>query len=61
MTRKDFELIAAALKASRVDRPTDSMIVQHRFTCRIMADDLARTNPGFKPDRFMEACGYQEG
>jgi len=57
MTRKDYILIAAALKASRMQLPTDAQIVQHRFSCTLMADTLSRDNPRFERERFLTACG----
>lgn len=58
MTKKDFELIARVLCAQRPDLPTDDMtdhgldIVSGAF-----ADELAATNPRFKRDLFLRACG----
>lgn len=65
MTRKDFELIAAALKAAA---PTvhstgafgialDIAIAQHQRTCEEFARRLALVNPRFDRARFLAACG----
>jgi hypothetical protein len=54
MTRKDFELIAATIEALDTQGLTTAQakIVAQRF-----AKALAATNPGFKPERFIKACG----
>jgi hypothetical protein len=66
MTRKDYELIAAAIKrhATKADKA-----VYHRFpgsqetrsALSDLADDLAgelaAANPAFKADKFLKACG----
>lgn len=57
MTKKDYERIAAALAASKMDRPTDAQIVQHRFSCARIADALAADNTRFDRARFLAACG----
>jgi hypothetical protein len=55
MTRKDFELIAARLKAARDRAPlfaTDHDAIAHDF-----ADALKATNKQFNRDKFLRACG----
>ncbi len=47
MTRKDYEMIASALRAS--DAPEN--------VCRVVASTLAEENPRFDSGRFMSACG----
>lgn len=63
MTRKDFELIAAALKASKIaPELTDAPLTAHLqfvFTCRTVATELATTNPRFDRERFLNACGAE--
>lgn len=65
MTKKDFERVAAALKAAV---PTvhstgtfgialDIATAQHRRTCEEFARRLALTNPRFDHARFLTACG----
>lgn len=64
MTRKDYELIAAAIKAThdRIDQQTD---FSHngeqqrgvRRTAAHLADALAHDNPRFDRTRFLKACG----
>jgi hypothetical protein len=55
MTRKDFELIAAALKEA-----ADGISQQaHKYLTERLADALATTNPNFKRERFLRASGVQ--
>lgn len=65
MTKKDFECVAAALKAAA---PTvhntgtfglalDVAIAQHRRTCEEFARRLVIINPRFDRARFLAACG----
>lgn len=56
MTRKDFELIAATLKASR-DPHTAKANETIDYLSRQMADALKCTNAQFDADRFLRACG----
>lgn len=72
MTRKDFELIARAVRHAR---PTVSP-ADHRSGSRgwavvsaghmtanhvalFLADELAATNPRFDRERFLKACGVE--
>jgi hypothetical protein len=70
MTRKDFELIAAVLRAdashlARTERTSYRSMSdwekgaydQWHTTVLAMADALATTNPAFNRDRFLTACG----
>jgi hypothetical protein len=58
MTRKDYILIAAAIKA--VNRSHDSSVVNGiRWTAERIADVLARDNPRFDRERFLTAAGVQ--
>ncbi len=50
MTRKDFVAIAKVLDASGADRAL----------CERMADMLANTNPRFKREVFLRACGAEK-
>jgi len=62
MTMKDFELIARVLRESThpegtlwtSDKPT---FVDRGSLAKAFADELAKTNPRFKRDVFMRACG----
>ena len=63
MTRKDFELIAKALKESRFCFKSDSNTLGYRqwlHTVKTMADALQTTNPAFDRARFLRACGLEE-
>jgi hypothetical protein len=51
MTRKDFVLIAATIKALAIS-PEDRVQVADDF-----ASALRNTNPNFKRERFLTACG----
>lgn len=62
MTRKDYELIAAALRMSRVgnlagneNRALYNNGVDNAATN--VADALASDNPRFDRERFLSACG----
>jgi hypothetical protein len=56
MTKKDYELIARVLLTARndwlSDETTDTMSED-------FADELAKTNPRFKRDVFLRACGVE--
>jgi hypothetical protein len=65
MTRKDFVLIAAALKDSRPVSPMwpasareAANEVIDRASVRF-CNELAATNPRFDRERFLKACGVQ--
>jgi hypothetical protein len=62
MTRKDFVLIAAALKAAR-DSYSPNWDGNLFRACddhaKYLADALRQTNPAFKRARFLEACGVK--
>lgn len=58
MTKKDYELIARVLRAQR-----DASSPEVRYGLRTLsvafADELAETNPRFKRDVFLRACGVE--
>ena len=57
MTRKDYILLAVAIRESRIYDPTEATApAQREFTARCIAAALARDNPRFDRDRFMKAC-----
>ena len=59
MTRKDYILIAAALKAAHNSPAT---VDGHRciyLAAERIADALASDNPRFDIARFLKACGVQ--
>jgi hypothetical protein len=61
MTRRDYVLIAAALKGAH-----DSHIhtlpgaIGVRTAALTLADTLAQDNPRFDRDRFLKACGVAQ-
>ncbi len=59
MTKKDFELIAAAVSRASAWQPTEHVTrayaLQH--VADELADALATTNPKFDRARFLAACG----
>ena len=60
MTRKDYELIAAAL-AAHIERQnhTAEREVFHEIYCSVVARALASDNPCFDRARFLKACGLE--
>ncbi len=74
MTRKDYELIAAAMRAVRVsaangypvatnaaERERDGQRAAiHRAACYQLALSLAQDNARFDRDKFIRACGCVE-
>ena len=61
MTRKDFELIAAALKAARTIYPVEraDALQQSEDDAFAIANALAQDNLRFDRSRFLIACGVQ--
>lgn len=59
MTRKDFELIAAAIKRAVQSEPR---VVADALgdLARDLAGELVKTNPAFNQARFLRACGVEE-
>ena len=58
MTRKDFQLIANVLKASSTS-PMNRCVIQELAVS--FASELAKTNPRFNKQRFVEACTKARG
>jgi hypothetical protein len=63
MSRKDYVLIAAALKFTKPEPlaglPVDSAIIDTwHNTASELAAALARDNPRFDMSRFLKACGF---
>lgn len=52
MTRKDFNLIATAMKQALQEDPNSV-----RNACHCLAEHLRDTNPAFDFQRFLAACG----
>lgn len=59
MTKKDYLLIAEALKTARTDYPTQrpDAVQQSEDDAYAIAYALAKENPRFDRARFLEACG----
>lgn len=61
MTRKDYELIARALKEARMHAIRSDAEEGGGFWLRVVASELALAlasdNPRFDRDRFLKACG----
>lgn len=61
MTKKDFELIARAMREGRTyvgtDFAADRESDLHTLCCYRLADALATTNPRFDRAKFLQACG----
>ena len=63
MTRKDYVLIASALRSSRLHLPAMDPQCragakdQWEMTVEKIADDLERDNPRFDRGIFLTACG----
>lgn len=64
MTRKDYQLIARALKTqmelSRTNNEEDGKFAVINIAFDLV-EDLAKDNPRFDRDRFLEACGVKVG
>jgi hypothetical protein len=64
MTRKDYVLIAVALRDTLlIDCPTEEFLngaIAARDSAVLrVADALGRDNPRFDRERFLKACGVQ--
>jgi hypothetical protein len=57
MTKKDFELIAEAIKIVNNYEPTGSPKAVLSLTVDVLADVLGTTNPLFDRAKFLTACG----
>ena len=53
MTRKDFQLIADVLKG-HCDSPMNRCVIEQ--LALTFATELAKTNPNFNQQRFVQAC-----
>lgn len=56
MTKKDFKLIAEAIKEFS-DLADSGEIIDRRTLAELFANKLNSTNEHFKKDTFLEACG----
>ena len=62
MSRKDFILIADALKAARSSYTLPNVAIYHNGidnAAHRLADALGRDNPRFDRERFLKAAGVQ--
>ena len=62
MTRKDYILIAGALKAARSSDTLPNLAIYHNGidnAAHQLADALGRDNPRFDRERFLKAAGVQ--
>ena len=61
MTRKDYVLIAAAIKAAATEYPDERPDAeqQQEDVAFSIAEALASDNPRFDRERFLKACGVQ--
>lgn len=61
MTRKDYELIAAAVRESVTARgaPPDAYVAV-AYLAHVLAASLRADNPRFDKARFLKACGVAE-
>jgi hypothetical protein len=57
MTRRDYELLHAAI--SRVRGLTPDAVNMRREVAESIADALAQANPRFERDRFLRDCGVK--
>jgi len=57
MTRKDYELIAEAIKTSRKVITGEAVLVSVEHLANTLATDLEIDNPRFNRARFLSACG----
>lgn len=58
MTRQHFTLIAATLKETKPEAQSPELN-QWENMVLAFATNLRATNPGFKHDRFVVACGME--
>lgn len=59
MTRKDYILIAEALKVSRLRAEREDIALGNDYAAKAIADALGRDNPRFDRERFLKAAGVQ--
>jgi hypothetical protein len=59
MTRKDYILIAAALKMARSAKESAGYAQACDLTADILSNTLANDNPRFDRQRFLDTCGVQ--
>jgi hypothetical protein len=59
MTKKDYELIARAIKSAleKEEGNTEKQAGVSRLA-HILAFELENENPRFQPSKFLKACGF---
>ena len=57
MTKKDYELIADAIKTSRKVINGEAVLVSVEHLANTLATDLEIQNPRFNREIFLKACG----
>lgn len=64
MTRKDYILIADALREARMHNLRDAAPGSGAYWLRVAASEVARAlaedNPRFDRERFLKACGVED-
>lgn len=60
MTKKDFELIAGTLRASRPGEGYARNLLQWNLIVQRFAEALCATNLNFDRERFIAACGVPQ-
>lgn len=59
MTKKDYELIASALKINIWDNDYLENYEDAKILFSKIADKLASKNPRFNKEKFLQACGVE--
>lgn len=57
MTKKDFELIANAMRSNTYEGMDNLRYAIHSDYCRTLATELSLKHPRFDRDKFLTACG----
>lgn len=67
MTRKDYNLIAAALKQVKPylsgfgdEKLDQAALYGFKLSANMLATELAADNPAFNRERFLTACGVDD-
>lgn len=60
MTRKDYVLIAQAIKRAKDECLSDDTTGAVKQAARNVALSMERDNPRFDRARFMAACGFED-
>jgi hypothetical protein len=59
MSRKDYQLIAHAMRAGQPEKRYEDHYDQWEYDCRSLARVLCETNPRFDGNKFLTACGAE--